>query len=82
MSVALAVTNDRAMAEEVTFDVYLSAWQHAANYNPDSRQSVHWLTRLARKPGHRPPAAGGRAPRRSQCGLQRCRAHRLHCAAT
>ena len=48
MSVALAVTNDRAMAEEVTFDVYLSAWQHAANYNPDLAKVSTWLTRLAR----------------------------------
>ncbi len=48
MSVALAVAGDRATAEEVTFDVFLSAWLHAGNYDPALSKVSTWLTRLAR----------------------------------
>lgn len=48
MSVALAVLGDRAMAEEVTLDVFLTVWQRAGEYNPELAKAATWLTRLAR----------------------------------
>ncbi len=48
MSVALGVAGDRATAEEVTLDVFLSAWQHAGDYDPSLSKVSTWLTRLAR----------------------------------
>ncbi|MBP6786438.1 MAG: sigma-70 family RNA polymerase sigma factor [Candidatus Promineofilum sp.] len=48
MSVALAVAGERATAEEVTLDVFLSAWQHAGSYDPALAKVPTWLTRLAR----------------------------------
>lgn len=51
MSVAMAVVGDRATAEEVTLDVFLSAWQHAGAYDPALSKVTTWLTRLARNRG-------------------------------
>jgi RNA polymerase sigma-70 factor (ECF subfamily) len=48
MSVALAVLGDRATAEEVTFDVFLTVWQRADDYKPELAKAATWLTRLAR----------------------------------
>lgn len=48
MGVALAVVGDRAIAEEVTLDVFLRGWQNAAAYNPTLSKVPTWLTRLAR----------------------------------
>lgn len=48
MSVALAVVGDRATAEEVTLDVFLTVWQRAADYDPRLAKAATWLTRLAR----------------------------------
>jgi len=48
MGVALAVVGDRAIAEEVTLDVFLCGWQNAAAYNPALSKVPTWLTRLAR----------------------------------
>ena len=48
MSVALAVVGDRATAEEVTLDVFLTVWQRAADYDPALARAATWLTRLAR----------------------------------
>ena len=48
MGVALAVVGDRAIAEEVTLDVFLRGWQYAATYDPSLSKVPTWLTRLAR----------------------------------
>ncbi len=48
MGVALAVVGDRAIAEEVTLDVFLRGWQNAAAYDPALSKVPTWLTRLAR----------------------------------
>jgi RNA polymerase sigma-70 factor (ECF subfamily) len=40
--------NQRALAEEVLQESYLSAWHHAANYNPMLSQPLTWLTNIAR----------------------------------
>jgi len=48
MGVALAVVGDRAIAEELTLDVFLCGSQNAAAYNPALSKVPTWLTRLAR----------------------------------
>jgi RNA polymerase sigma-70 factor (ECF subfamily) len=48
MSVALGVVGDRATAEEITFDIFLRAWQKADGYDPALAKVSTWLTRLAR----------------------------------
>lgn len=48
MGVALAIGGDRATAEEVTLDIFLRVWQHAAAYDPALSRVPTWLSRLAR----------------------------------
>lgn len=48
MSVALAIGGDRATAEEVTLDIFLSAWQSARSYDPAISKVSTWLTRMCR----------------------------------
>lgn len=47
-SVAFAVVGDRATAEEVVFDIFLSVWQNAAAYDPSLSKVPTWLSRMAR----------------------------------
>ncbi len=62
MSVALAVVGDRATAEEVTLDVFLTVWQRAADYDPALAQGGHVADAAGPQPGYRPAAARGGAP--------------------
>ena len=47
-SLALAIINDRAVAEEITLDVFMRVWQKAATYRPDQAKVSTWLTHIAR----------------------------------
>jgi RNA polymerase sigma-70 factor, ECF subfamily len=47
-SLALAVVNDRATAEEITLDVFLRVWQKAGTYRADQAKVSTWLTHIAR----------------------------------
>lgn len=47
-SIALAVTGDRATAEEITVDVFVRVWQRAASYQPDRARVSTWLITIAR----------------------------------
>ena len=47
-SVALNSVGDRATAEEITQDVFLRVWQHAAQYHADRGKVSTWLTSIAR----------------------------------
>ncbi len=47
-SVALAVVGDRAVAEEVTLDVFLHAWRGAKTYDPARAKVSTWLVAIAR----------------------------------
>src|SRR6266540_5066093 len=47
-SLALAIVNDRATAEEVTLDVFMRIWQKAATYRAEQAKVTTWLTHIAR----------------------------------
>ena len=47
-SLALAIINDRAVAEEITLDVFMRVWQKAGTYRPDQAKVSTWLTHIAR----------------------------------
>ena len=45
---ALAVIKDRALAEEITQDVFLRVWTNAKTYKEDQAKVSVWLMRIAR----------------------------------
>ncbi|MCB1676127.1 MAG: sigma-70 family RNA polymerase sigma factor [Halioglobus sp.] len=45
---ALRITRQRTLAEEVVGDVYLQVWQQAANYSPGRGTIVAWLSVICR----------------------------------
>src|SRR5512134_2214886 len=47
-SLALAVVNDRATAEEITLDVFMRVWQKAGTYRADQAKVSTWLTHITR----------------------------------
>ena len=47
-SLALAVVDDRATAEEITLDVFMRVWQKAETYRADQAKFSTWLTHIAR----------------------------------
>ncbi len=47
-SLALAIVNDPATAEEITLDVFVRIWQKAATYRADQAKVSTWLTHIAR----------------------------------
>jgi RNA polymerase sigma-70 factor (ECF subfamily) len=47
-SLALAIVNDRATAEEVTLDVFMRVWQKASTYRAEQAKVSTWLTHIAR----------------------------------
>src|SRR5688572_8663523 len=47
-SLALAIVNDRATAEEVTLDVFMRVWQKAATYRVEQAKVSTWLTHITR----------------------------------
>jgi len=47
-SLALAIINDRAVAEEITLDVFMRVWQKAGTYRPEQAKVSTWLTHIAR----------------------------------
>jgi RNA polymerase sigma-70 factor (ECF subfamily) len=47
-SLALAIVNDRAIAEEITLDVFMRVWQKADSYRSDQAKVSTWLTHIAR----------------------------------
>ena len=47
-SLAFAIVNDRATAEEITLDVFMRVWQKAASYRSDQAKVSTWLTHIAR----------------------------------
>ncbi|MGZ9222986.1 MAG: RNA polymerase sigma factor [Anaerolineales bacterium] len=47
-SLAFAMVNDRATAEEITLDVFMRVWQKAGTYRADQAKVSTWLTHIAR----------------------------------
>lgn len=47
-SLAFAVVDDRATAEEITLDVFMRVWQKADTYRADQAKVSTWLTHIAR----------------------------------
>lgn len=47
-SVALAVVGDRAIAEEVTLDVFVHVWRGAKTYDPSRAKVSTWLVAITR----------------------------------
>jgi RNA polymerase sigma-70 factor (ECF subfamily) len=47
-SLALAIVNDRATAEEITLDVFMRVWLKAGTYRADQAKVSTWLTHIAR----------------------------------
>lgn len=47
-SLALAIIDDRATAEEITLDVFMRVWQKAETYRADQAKVSTWLTHIAR----------------------------------
>jgi RNA polymerase sigma-70 factor, ECF subfamily len=47
-SLALAIVNDHATAEEITLDVFMRVWQKAGSYRSDQAKVSTWLSHIAR----------------------------------
>ena len=47
-SIAFAIIQDQATAEEITLDVFMRVWQKAATYRPERAKVSTWLTHIAR----------------------------------
>ena len=47
-SLAFAIVDDRATAEEITLDVFMRVWQKAGSYRSDQAKVSTWLTHIAR----------------------------------
>ena len=47
-SVAYAILGDRALAEEVTLDVFVRVWQRAKTYQPERAKVSTWLVAITR----------------------------------
>ncbi len=47
-SLALRITRQQELAEEVVSDVYLQVWQQAASYSPERGKVIAWLCVLCR----------------------------------
>lgn len=47
-SVAIAIVGDRSVAEEITLDVFVQVWKHAATYQPDLAKVSTWLIAITR----------------------------------
>lgn len=47
-SVAYAIVGDRAIAEEVTLDVFVRVWQQAGSYRPERGKVSTWLAAITR----------------------------------
>jgi len=47
-SVAYAIVGDRAIAEEVTLDVFMRVWQRAQTYRPERAKVSTWLVAITR----------------------------------
>ncbi len=48
VGLALAITRDRAEAEEVAQDAFVRAWRHAASYDPRRGRVSSWLLGITR----------------------------------
>lgn len=46
-SLAFAIVNDRATAEEITLDVFMRVWQKADSYRAEQAKVSTWLTHIA-----------------------------------
>ncbi|TCP12123.1 RNA polymerase sigma-70 factor (ECF subfamily) [Crenobacter luteus] len=47
-ALALRQTRNRAVAEDIVQEVFVSAWQHAASYRPERAPVPVWLSRMVR----------------------------------
>lgn len=47
-SVACAIVGDNNVAEEITLDVFVQVWKHAATYKPDRAKVSTWLIAITR----------------------------------
>lgn len=47
-SVAYHATANQDLAEEITQDTFLRAWQHAGSFDPQTGKILTWLTSIAR----------------------------------
>ena len=47
-SIAMAIVDDRSIAEEVTLDVFVHVWRGAKTYRPERAKVITWLTAITR----------------------------------
>jgi RNA polymerase sigma factor (sigma-70 family) len=47
-AVVLRIQRDRALAEDLLQEIYVSVWKAAAGFDPDRAQPLTWLTSIAR----------------------------------
>lgn len=67
-SLAFAIVNDRATAEEITLDVFMRVWQKAGTYRADQAKVSTWLTHITRH--HAIDVLRRRAARSDQYAVQ------------
>lgn len=48
LGLTLQILHDQAQAEEVTQEVFIEVWQHAADFDPAKGSAKSWILRRAR----------------------------------
>ncbi|MFK5073456.1 sigma factor, partial [Klebsiella pneumoniae] len=64
--IVLRICNERALAEDVLVDVYLTIWRRAGAFEPGRASPITWMATIAR---NRAIDALRRLPRATQDGL-------------
>src|SRR5574339_1198412 len=67
-SLAFAIVQDQATAEEITLDVFMRVWQKAGTYRPEQAKVSTWLTHITRN--HAIDVLRRRAVRSDQYAVQ------------
>jgi RNA polymerase sigma-70 factor, ECF subfamily len=49
LGMAVRVLVDRTLAEDVTQEVFLEIWQHAATFDPQKGSGINWMLTLTRR---------------------------------
>jgi len=69
-SLAMRITRQQSLAEEVVSDVYLQVWQKAATYSPERGKVIAWLCVLCRSRALDALRRDNTAARQAEVGLE------------